>query len=431
MAAGIAWSPPAVDPPQKAFRARGLPNRNPNPPLSGSLSRLTHAVRIAYITETYPPEVNGVSLTVERAVEHLRSAGHAVQLVRPRQRGEPAVDSADEWRCAGGPIPMYSELRYGWASVSALRRRWRSSATQLVHVATPGPLGWAALSAAREEGIATSADFRTNFHAYSRHYGLAWIEPLVLSWLRRLHALADVTFVPTPALAARLSEQGFERLQVVGRGVDAKRFSPTWRDPWLRSGWHAAKHDPVLLHVGRLAPEKNVGMALQTFEQLRRETPALRMVVVGDGPLRQRLELQHPQARFVGMQRGNELARHYASADVFLFSSLTDTFGNVTLEALASGLAVVAYDTAAAGMHITEGESGWLAPPDAAEGFIEATRRALDAEGSVTEPQSALRRQARAAALCADWGAVLRGFDLRLRAVAAATTEPIKHAAMA
>jgi len=392
-------------------------------------------VRIAYVTETYPPEINGVSLTAERAVNHLRHSGHQVQLVRPRQRGEAALDTADELRTWGGPIPMYPELRYGLAGVQALRRRWRGDrgapAPDIVHVATPGPLAWAALRAARAEGLRTSADFRTNFHAYSRHYRLGWLEPVVLGWLRRLHALADANFVPTPTLAAQLKEQGFERLHVVGRGVDADRFSPRWRDDWLRRDWHANVGDPVLLHVGRLAPEKNVELALQTYERLRAAVPSLRMVVVGDGPLRGRLQAHHPHVRFVGTQRGTDLSRHYASADVFLFPSLTDTFGNVTLEALASGLAVVAYDTAAAGMHVHDGISGWLAQPqDGAAGheaFFQATRRAL----SAAQVNSPLRRQARQVARAAGWDAVLRAFEQRLRATAGAAAAPRPHAALA
>jgi glycosyltransferase involved in cell wall biosynthesis len=392
-------------------------------------------VRIAYVTETYPPEINGVSLTAERAVNHLRQGGHQVQLLRPRQRGEGPRDSADEWRTRGGPIPLYPELRYGLASVQTLRRRWRGEdaapAPDLVHVATPGPLAWAALRAARAEGIPTSAEFRTNFHAYSRHYRLGWLEPLVLAWLRRLHAMADATFVPTPAMAAQLQEQGFRHLHVVGRGVDPDRYSPRWRDDWLRRDWHAHGGDPVLLHVGRLAPEKNVELALDTYERLRSSVPGLRMVVVGDGPLRGRLQARHPQVRFVGVKRGTDLARHYASADVFLFPSLTDTFGNVTLEALASGLAVVAYDTAAASLHVRDGVSGCLAAVPAGayprEAFMQATRRAL----SEARTNSPLRRQARQAGRAADWDSVLRAFEQRLRATAGAAGAPVAHAALA
>ncbi|RZA16054.1 MAG: glycosyltransferase family 1 protein, partial [Lysobacteraceae bacterium] len=137
-------------------------------------------MRIAYVTETFPPEINGVALTAERTVRYLRASGHHVQLIRPRHGQEAARRDAEEWRSAGAPIPMYPELRFGWATPGALRDAWRRGLPDLVHVATPGPLGWAALRAAREDGIPTSADFRTNFHAYCGHYGLGWLEPVVL-----------------------------------------------------------------------------------------------------------------------------------------------------------------------------------------------------------------------------------------------------------
>lgn len=388
-------------------------------------------MRIAYVTETFPPEVNGVALTAARAVDHLRAVGHSVQVLRPRQRGEPARDDADEWRTPGGPIPMYPDLRYGLVRIDSLRRRWALRTPDLVHVSTPGPLGWAALRAACADGLPCSADFRTNFHAYSRHYGLGWLEPMLLDYLRRLHARADLTFVPTQALAAQLAALGFERLQVVGRGVDAQRFSPRWRDAGLRRAWSAGRRHPVLLHVGRLAAEKNVPLALETFERLRDDCPRLRMVVVGDGPLRQRLQAAHPAVQFVGTKCGTELARHYASADLFVFPSLTDTFGNVTLEAMASGLVLVAFDAAAAAEHLRDGHSACLAPPQAGAAgdaaFVAAARRAL----ASWQPDSALRRHARQAACRADWGSALGLFERGLCQVAAARPWAPSHAAMA
>jgi glycosyltransferase involved in cell wall biosynthesis len=382
-------------------------------------------VHIAYVSETFPPDINGVALTAERTVKHLRAAGHAVQLIRPRQPQEAARRDADEWRCAGLRIPTHRDLRFGLATPAALRALWRDTGLPgLVHVTTPGPLGWAALSAARAEGLPTSADVRVGLPASCG--------PLGLGWLRRLHAMADVSFVPTPELQRQLQGQGFERLQVLGRGVDAQRFSPQRRDARLRHEWHAeGEHHRVLLHVGRLAPEKNAGLALQTFERLSARRPGLRMVVVGDGPLRAQLERAHPRARFVGVQTGAALARHYASADVFLFPSLSDSFGHVTLEALASGLAVAAFDTGAAGQHVVDGVSGCLAPPceglQAADAFLGAATRALDAAA----PDSPLRQAARQAVAQADWDSVLRRFELQLMQRAAAGRALPAEAALA
>ncbi|MEP7301707.1 MAG: glycosyltransferase family 1 protein, partial [Caldimonas sp.] len=288
-------------------------------------------MRIAYVTETWPPELNGVSLTVERTVRYLRSRGHLVELIRPRQPGEERLDASDELRTAGCVIPMYPDLRFGLARAGTLARRFRQSRPDLVHLATPGPLAWAALTAAGSLGIATTSDFRTNFHQYSRHYGLGFLAGPVLALLRRFHNLTRRTFVPTQAARRELAGAGFHHLSVVGRGVDGGRFTTAARSAALRAEWQAGPETPVFLAVGRVAAEKNVELALRAFERARQGRPDLRMIVVGDGPARARLAAAHPEARFVGARRGADLAAHYASADVFLFPSLSDTFGNVVM----------------------------------------------------------------------------------------------------
>jgi glycosyltransferase involved in cell wall biosynthesis len=375
------------------------------------------SLRIACVTETYPPEVNGVALTVARMVDFLRARGHAVELLRPRQPHEEARDDAEEWRSPGLPIPMYPDLRFGLALASTLRARFERTRPQLVHVATQGPLGRAALKAARQLDIPVTSDFRTNFHSYGRYYRLGWLEPLVGRYLRSFHADADCTFVPTRALAATLQREGFERLEVQGRGVDTERFSPARRSADLRAAWGVDedREGLALLYVGRLAAEKNVRLALQSAEAVRRIRPASRMVVVGDGPQRRALETEFPHARFVGTQRGEALARHYASADLFLFPSESETFGNVTLEALASGLPMVAFDAAAAGEHVRDGHDGLLVPPGDAHGFVHSACRAA------AHPLLLRRLGARAreTALALQWDAVLGRFEARLACYAA------------
>jgi glycosyltransferase involved in cell wall biosynthesis len=386
-------------------------------------------MRIVYVTETFPPEINGVALSSELAVRHLRAHGHQVQVLRPAQSHEEAVCGDQEWLCLGAPVPMYPDLRLGWIRAGVLRKQWRLQRPDVVHVVTPGPLAWTALKVAQAEGIATSADFRTNFHTYSRYYGMSWLEPVILAYLRQLHAKANCNFVPTPQLASQLSQQGFERLQVVGRGVDTSRFSPVWRDTELRRSWGAHDKSPVLLYVGRLAREKNIELALDCFEDLRTENPQLKMVVVGDGPLREKLQTSYPAVHFAGSRRGDELPRYYASADVFLFPSLTEIFGNVTLEALATGMAVVAFDTAAAALHVPHGSNGWLVPVNAGKAeFLKMVKTALPSAvwGHL------LRRNARATALTVDWESILQRFELLLRRIAAAPElQGSSHAALA
>lgn len=367
-------------------------------------------MRIAYITETYPPQINGASLAAARAVHHLRRSGHTVELIRPRQRFESARrdDDSHEWRTAAAPIPLTAALRFGLATVSTLRKRWQQERPHLVHAATPGPLAWAALRAARAEGIATTADARGN--ACSR---TGWLQPVVLGYLRRLHAMADCTFVPSGTLGDALRERGFGAMRVIGHGVDCNLYSPARRDDALRDEWGAAAHDRVLLAASRLAPEYNVGLALAAFECLRLQHPRLRMVVVGDGPLRRRFESAHPRVRFVGAQRGPQLARTLASADVYLHATPHDAYGQLPLEVLASGLAVAAFYTATSAVLVEHGRSGWLAAAGDEAGYFDAVRRAL----ADAAPDGALRMRARGAALKADWESQLRSFEQGLRAV--------------
>jgi glycosyltransferase involved in cell wall biosynthesis len=336
------------------------------------------SLRVAVVTETYPPEVNGVAHTLQHLVEGLQRRNHQVQLVRPRQtRSEhpPAATHLEQVLVRGLPIPRYPELRMGFPAKSALLALWSRQRPDLVHLATEGPLGWSALQAARKLRLPVCSDFRTNFHAYSQHYGLGWLHKPIAAYLRKFHNQTACTMVPTAALQADLQAMGFERLKVVSRGVDTTRFHPGWRDPGLRAGWGVAPGDVAVLCVGRLAPEKNLGLLLQAYQAMRQVQPRTRLVLVGDGPERAALQAQCPEACFAGARRGEDLSRHYASADVFVFPSLTETYGNVVPEALASGLAVLAYGCAAAAQLIQPGLNGLLAPAGDSNAFC---RRAVD-----------------------------------------------------
>lgn len=356
------------------------------------------ALRVATVTETWPPEVNGVARTAARFVEALRSRGHDIQVVRPRQGGADRP-AAEEVLTYGAAIPRYPQLRMGLPAKNALVRLWSFRRPDVVHIVTEGPLGWSALQAAKKLKLPVVSDFRTNFHAYSAHYGLGWLRKPIFAYLRKFHNRTAATLVPTEAMRAELAALGFERLRVIGRGIDTALFDPARRDERLRASWGARPDDPVLLYVGRLAAEKNLATLALACEAACRAHPHTRVVLVGDGPARRELEARLPQAIFAGTRSGTELAAHYASADIFLFPSLTETYGNVTLEAMASGLAVLAYDYAGAAALIRQGENGLLAPfGDAAAFIAHASNLARDPALACT-----LRTKARREALGRDW----------------------------
>jgi glycosyltransferase involved in cell wall biosynthesis len=383
-------------------------------------------LRVAVVTETYPPEVNGVAMTVARTVQGLQARGHAVQLVRPRQHGADEAASGQalhEVLMRGLPIPHYPGLRMGVPAKRSLVRRWSVQRPDIVHVATEGPLGWSALQAARVLKLPVTSDFRTNFHAYSRHYGVGWLRKPIVAYLRRFHNACACTMVPTEALRADLQACGFERLRVVARGVDTALFDPTRRDPELRRQWGAGPEDCVLLCVGRLAAEKNLGLLADAFEKARVRHPSLRLVLVGDGPMREALQRRLPDAHFAGTRTGADLGRHYASADLFVFASLTETFGNVTLEALSSGLPVVAFDCAAAARFVIPGRQGWLAPTGQPQRFVEAVVEAVTLGSSA---RRAMGVAARDSLLHRGWEQVVGQFEACLLE-ALERAEPSSH----
>jgi glycosyltransferase involved in cell wall biosynthesis len=323
-------------------------------------------LRIAVVTETYPPDINGVAHTLSKTVEGLKTRGHALWLIRPRQLKDADQGGkvlTDETLVRGMPIPFYKHLKMGFPAKRALTRLWTLHRPDVVHIATEGPLGWSALQAAKKLKLPVSTDFRTNFHAYSGHYGIGWLRGAIMNYMRKFHNAAMATMVPTPGLATELAAMGFERLHVVPRGVDTDLFNPMRRSVSLRQQWGADDSTLVLLCVGRLAAEKNLNVVMSTFERLETVRKDTKLVLVGDGPLRHALEKKHPQVIFAGFRTGEDLAQHYASGDMFLFPSLTETFGNVTLEAMSSALTVVAYRHAAAAELIRSGENGQLIEP--------------------------------------------------------------------
>jgi glycosyltransferase involved in cell wall biosynthesis len=338
---------------------------------SGSTTPLT----VALVTETYPPEINGVSLTLARLVAGLRRRGHRVQLVRPRQSSDDraiAETDFEEILTPGMPIPGYRGLHFGLAARGTLRRLWWQSPPSIVHVATEGPLGASAVAAARELSLPVSSGFHTNFEAYSRHYKLGWLRGAVARHLRRFHNRTDLTLVPTQELARTLVADGYCNVNVLARGVDTRLFNPQRRSDALRAQWGANPDTLVVAYIGRLAPEKNLGLVTEAQAAITRAHPNVRMLFVGDGPSLHRMAAKFPKHIFAGMRRGEDLAAHYASADMFLFPSLTETFGNVVPEALASGLAVVAFACAAASDLIEDRINGRTVTPGDNPAFISA-----------------------------------------------------------
>lgn len=383
----------------------------------GPAASAQQRLRIGVVTETYPPEINGVANTMRQLVEGLAERGHAIQLVRPRQPGERAALRAAgepsrvvQILVPGLPIPGYRGLRFGLPVFWRLRGLWRQRHLDVVYIATQGPLGHAALAAARLRGIPTITGFHTQFHQYSRHYGLGLLTLPIVRTLRHFHNRSDATLVPTRELEAELTAQGFANVHLFGRGVDVELFSPARRDPDLRAAWGCGAHDLAVLYVGRVAAEKNLELALEAFEAIESACPGARFVVVGDGPALAHLQRDHPRFVCTGALVGETLAAHYASGDLFLFPSLTETFGNVVPEAMASALPVVAFDYAAAHAAIVSGLNGVTVSTVDPAGFVAAAVRMARDTAGLRSMGAAARRTAEGMR----WERVLGGVEALL-----------------
>lgn len=373
-------------------------------------------LRIAVVTETYPPEINGVAITIHRMVQGLRQR-HVVELIRPRQHPQDSPKNEatlQEILVPGFPIPRYQGLKLGLPAKHRLVKLWTAQRPDIVHLVTEGPLGSSALAAARKLGIPVSSDFHTNFHSYSQYYGFGWLQKTVAGYLRNLHNRTDATLVPTQELRNALAQDGYRNLQIVGRGVDTTLFHPGRRSAKLRRQWGLADGEMAVISVGRVSAEKNLPLVLSTFKSMQASNPKLKLVVVGDGPVRASLQRQNPEHIFAGMRTAEDLATHYASADIFLFPSVTETYGNVTVEAMASGLAVIAYRYAAAAEHISHGQNGLLA--EFGNG-AEFSRLACELASSIWLVDK-LRAQSHQSVLKLDWGNVVGEFEQTLAQLA-------------
>jgi glycosyltransferase involved in cell wall biosynthesis len=369
-------------------------------------------LNLVLVTETYSPEINGVAMTLGHLVHGLTRLGHQVTIIRPRQRAEKGAAAlqvngpVSQHLLPGLPIPGYPLLRFGLPAGARLRRLWRKSRPDLVHIATEGPLGFSALTAAGELGLPVTSSFHTNFHHYTHDYRFSWLFSLTAKWLRYFHNRTLRTFAPTRELCDELSAGGYRNLRVLSRGVDTALFTSARRDEVQRLAWDSHPADPLVIHTGRLAREKNYALVVRAFDAMRAANPRCRFVVVGDGPLRSDLAAKLPYARFTGFVDRSTLAAHYASADIYLHASVTETYGNVAAEALASGLAFAGYDYAAAHELVRSGENGLLVPTGDEPAFLAAAVRLA------TEPAlvARLRAQAAAAVHGRSWDSVVTQF---------------------
>ncbi len=368
---------------------------------------------ICVVTETFYPEINGVTNTLNQLISGLVRRNYPILVVRPTQsaknESKTGMPGVLHMTVPGLPLPGYRELKFGLPARSAIIARWKISPPTAVYIATEGPLGWSALSAARKLKIPVLSGFHTNFQSYTRYYGVAWLARLLISYGRWFHNQCNGTLAPTTQIKRQLDQWGFENVSVLGRGVDTTLFSPRKRSLVLRESWGLSPTDLAVIYVGRIAAEKNLQLACKAYRAIQTQHPQTRFILVGDGPLRPTLTKENPDFIFTGVKKGEDLACHYASGDLFLFPSLTETFGNVVAEALASGLAISAFHDAAAAEVLEPMVNGAVSAKGDETAYISTTLRLANRPNL-----SDIRHRARKTALSLDWNAIVNAFEHKL-----------------
>ncbi|PSQ88119.1 MAG: glycosyl transferase family 1 [Bacteroidetes bacterium QH_2_63_10] len=332
--------------------------------------------RVAFFAGAYNHIADGVSLTLNRLVDYLERQGVAVRVFAPTV-DDPAIEdhAGTLVPVPSVPVPGRSEYRLSLGISPSARQALNEFAPTLYHIATPDLLGRHALSFAQSTDVPVVASYHTHFSSYLKYYHLGLLKTPVWSYLRSFYNQCRQIYVPTVAIAEVLRDHGIsDGLRLWRRGVDADQFSPVHRsEAWRRA--HGIGDDEVVVAiVSRLVWEKGLDAYAQVIERLERQNIPHHSLVVGDGPAREALEARLPNATFTGFLEGDALARVYASSDLFLFPSDTETFGNVTLEAMASGLPTVCADAAGSRDLVDDGTTGRLCPPGDVDVFTEAVR---------------------------------------------------------
>lgn len=339
----------------------------------------TSDLRIALFSGNYNYVRDGANQALNRLVEYLLRQGAQVRVYAPVVK-EPAFEPAGDLIGVGAvPIPGRAEYRVPLALAGKARRDLKAFAPNIVHVSSPDPVGHQAVTWARRRGLPVLASVHTRFETYLRYYNMAWGEPVIEAILRRFYRRCSALVAPSESMAQLLREQRMNYdVSIWSRGVDREIFAPERRDPQWRRSLGIADTDIAIGFLGRLVMEKGLDVYSDTLDELRRRGVPFKVIVIGEGPAREWFESRLPDGAFVGFQQGKDLGRAVASMDVLFNPSVTETFGNVTLEAMACGVPVVAAAATGSQSLVADGISGRLIPPGAVRQFSEAIRAYIE-----------------------------------------------------
>lgn len=375
-------------------------------PATAKPSASSPELRLALFTGNYNYIKDGVALTLNRLVGFLERRGIPVLVIAPTGP-TPAFEATGELIPVPSlPIPFRSEYRISFGLSHKARRRLEEFRPTLFHIAVPDILGYQALKLADTWKVPVVASFHTRYDTYLKFYGLNLLESLGRKYFRYFYNKCVQVYPPSESMAEIIRAEGFsQNVRVWSRGVDAEHFNPAKRSLDWRRTLGVADGEVIVVFVGRLVKEKNTGILLRVFDTLARQGTPFRAMIVGDGPEEAHMKTALPNGIFTGFLHGDELARAYASADVFLFPSESETFGNVTLEAMASGLPAVCADASGSRSLVVEGVTGYLVDP-ASEAAYTAKVGDLVRDGKL---RARMGKDARTRALSFNWDHILDG----------------------
>ncbi len=328
--------------------------------------------RIALFSGSYNHITDGVTLTLNRLVAYLEQEGAEVMIFAPTVKNPPVRHAGKLVPSVSVRAPFRPEYRITLGLSRKALKQFKEFAPDIVHIATPDLLGFFALKLARKNNIPVVSTYHTHFSSYLKYYKLGMLERYLWKYLVRFYRQCEQIYVPTETIAEELREHGIEDgVRLWERGVETDRFTPRNRSLAWRQEYGLQNSDIAITFVGRLVWEKGLGLFADVVEELQHRGLNFKSIIVGDGPAREELAERLTDTIFTGYQSGHDLATAYASSDIFFFPSDTETFGNVTLEAMASGLPAVCADATGSKALVVHKKTGFLAPPGNTEAFTE------------------------------------------------------------
>jgi len=336
-------------------------------------------LRVAIFTGNYNHIQDGVSLTLNRLVAYLEEKEIPVIVFGPTV-DEPEINHEGEFVSVPSvPVPGRQEYRITVGFPESAQNRLREFNPTLIHLATPDLLGFRAMRWAQANDIQIVSSYHTHFTSYLKYYNMEMLKVLGWKYINWFYSQCKHIYVPSPSMADELNDKGIdEGIRIWARGVNTDDFNPSFRDMEWRRSVGLKDDERVVTFVSRLVWEKNLQTFVDTIKRLQKMRTDVRAMIVGDGPAKKELEHMLPEAHFTGFITGNDLSRAYASSDVFLFPSETETFGNVTLEAMSSGLPCVVADATGSRSLVESGVNGLLAPPRDTTAFADRVSQIID-----------------------------------------------------